>query len=80
MKSDNYMNKGPELVNYAGPEWLSVVRQHVESLRFGTVQITIHDSKVVQIEKSEKVRFPTGNPDSKGIRSTPRNSLPPAMD
>ncbi len=38
------------------PEWLKVVRAQVESLKFGTVQITVHDSKVVQIERVEKTR------------------------
>ena len=38
------------------PEWLKVVRTQVESLKFGTVQITVHDSKVVQIERVEKTR------------------------
>ena len=41
----------------ASPAWLNVVRDQVESLKFGTVQITIHDSRVIQIEKLEKLRF-----------------------
>jgi len=40
-----------------GQNWLEVVRQHVESLRFGTVEIVVHDSRVTQIEKTERVRF-----------------------
>jgi len=39
------------------PEWLQVVRAQVESLKFGTVQITIHESSVVQIERVEKTRL-----------------------
>ena len=38
-------------------DWLAIVRSHIESLRFGTVQITVHDSKVVQIERNEKTRL-----------------------
>jgi len=41
----------------ASPAWLNVVRDQVASLKFGTVQITIHDSRVIQIEKLEKLRF-----------------------
>jgi hypothetical protein len=41
----------------AKTDWLEVVKQHVRSLKFGTVLITIHDSRVVQIERLEKVRF-----------------------
>ena len=38
-------------------EWLEVVRQQVGSLRYGVVQIVIHDSQVTQIEKTERVRL-----------------------
>jgi hypothetical protein len=31
--------------------------QAVKGIRFGSVEITIHDSKVVQIERKEKLRF-----------------------
>jgi hypothetical protein len=39
------------------PVWLELVRQQVDSLKFGTVQITVHDSKVTQVERLEKVRL-----------------------
>jgi hypothetical protein len=39
------------------PVWLQLVRDHVRSLKFGTVQITVHDSRVVQVERVEKLRF-----------------------
>jgi hypothetical protein len=39
------------------PEWFKIVRAHVDSLKFGTVQVTVHDSKVVQIERVEKTRL-----------------------
>jgi hypothetical protein len=37
--------------------WVEVVRQHVGSLRFGVVQIVVHDSQVTQIDKTERVRL-----------------------
>ena len=37
--------------------WEAVVRQLVGTLRFGVVQITVHESHVVQVERTEKVRF-----------------------
>ena len=40
-------------------DWLELVRHNVESLRFGVVQIVVHDSKVTQIERTEKTRLPT---------------------
>ena len=37
--------------------WLEVVRRQVGSLRYGVVQIVVHDSQVTQIEKTERVRL-----------------------
>lgn len=42
------------------PAWLDIVRQKVESLRFGVVQIVVHDGKVTQIERTEKTRLAGG--------------------
>jgi len=39
------------------PSWVGVVKSQVESIRFGTVQVVVHEARVVQIEKIEKVRF-----------------------
>jgi hypothetical protein len=39
------------------PEWLELVREQVVSLKFGTVQITVHDSRVTQVERLEKLRL-----------------------
>jgi hypothetical protein len=38
-------------------EWIGIVAENVESLKFGVVQITVHESRVVQIEKTEKIRL-----------------------
>jgi len=37
--------------------WVDPVRNQVNSLRFGVIQIVVHDSRVVQIERTEKVRL-----------------------
>lgn len=37
--------------------WLELVGKQVASLRFGVVQIVVHDSRVVQIERTEKFRL-----------------------
>lgn len=29
----------------------------IHQIRYGAVEVTIHDSQIVQVEKSEKVRF-----------------------
>ena len=41
----------------AAADWLELVREKVQSLRFGVVQIVVHDSKVTQIERTEKTRL-----------------------
>ena len=40
-----------------GLPWLELVGKQVASLRFGVVQIVVHDSRVVQIERTEKFRL-----------------------
>jgi len=45
------------------PEWLRVVQQKVESLRFGVVQLVVHDGRVTQIERTEKTRLNAGGRD-----------------
>ncbi len=39
------------------PDWLAIVRAKVEGLRYGVVQIVVHDGKVTQIERTEKTRL-----------------------
>jgi hypothetical protein len=39
------------------PEWLTLVREKVETLRYGIVQIVVHDSRVTQIERTEKTKI-----------------------
>ena len=45
-------------------KWLELVIQQVGSLRYGVVEIVVHDSRVIQIEKTERLRLdkaPVGN-------------------
>ena len=37
--------------------WLNIVKRQVKSLHFGVVQIVVHNDRVVQIERTEKVRL-----------------------
>ncbi len=41
------------------PEWLALVREKVETLRYGVVHLVVHDGRVTQIERTEKVRLPS---------------------
>ncbi len=42
------------------PDWLALVREKVERLRFGVVQLVVHDGRVTQVECTEKLRLPVG--------------------
>jgi hypothetical protein len=39
------------------PEIVAEILAALRGLRYGSIVVTIHDSKVVQIEKNEKVRL-----------------------
>jgi hypothetical protein len=39
------------------PEWLALVRDKVRDLRYGVVQLVVHDGRVTQIERTEKTRI-----------------------
>jgi hypothetical protein len=48
--------------------WELAVRKSVLSLRYGSVEIVVHDGRVVQVETREKVRFFEGLPDHRRPR------------
>lgn len=37
--------------------WVASVKDYVKQLNYGEVHLIVHDGKVVQVEKTEKVRF-----------------------
>ena len=41
----------------SSPEWLELVREEVRTLRFGVVQILVHDSKVDKTVKRGDPQF-----------------------
>jgi hypothetical protein len=41
--------------------WLEVVREKVAAIQFGSVQITVHEGRVTQVEAVEKTRFISEN-------------------
>jgi len=45
----------------ASEAWLDIVRRKVNAMRFGTVQIVVHERQVTQVESTEKTRL-TGVP------------------
>jgi hypothetical protein len=40
------------------PEILRLVRDALDRLRFGSIHLTIHEGKLVQIDVTEKTRLP----------------------
>jgi len=61
--SDRTALEGPKA------DWLEVVLNKVTNLRFGSVQITVHDGHVIQVESVEKTRFVTAREDGKAKKS-----------
>ena len=52
--------------------WLEIVRKKVDAMRFGSVQIIVHEGRVTQVESTEKTRLPgdSANPISGQRRPT----------
>lgn len=53
------------------PGWERAVLDAIRGLRFGSVEIVVHEGRVVQIETREKVRFQDAGqrpPDDRGER------------
>lgn len=46
-------------------DWLEVVRNKVANLKFGSVQITVHEGRVTQVESIEKTRFVASREESR---------------
>lgn len=39
------------------PQWLDIVRQSVEGVRFGRVEIVIHEGRVIQVDTTRRTRL-----------------------
>lgn len=52
------------------PEVIKEIERAIQSIRYGTVEITIHGARVVQIERSEKIRFQNADLTSGGTLQT----------
>jgi hypothetical protein len=53
--SESQIKNGTQEV--ANANWLEIVREQVASLKYGVVEIVVHDSQVTQIEKTERLRL-----------------------
>jgi hypothetical protein len=43
--------------NQAANDWMNIVVSKIQNLRYGSVQITVHDGRVTLVESIEKTRF-----------------------
>jgi hypothetical protein len=50
---------GPDNSLPLSPALLTELRQALLAIRYGAVELVIHDGRVVQLERREKVRFDT---------------------
>jgi len=61
MSVSSHATLRPETTPHRDPGQLTEVERHIlqslQHLRFGTLEIVVHDGRVVQVEKSEKLRF-----------------------
>ena len=47
-------------------EILGTLMRLIREVRFGSIEIVVHEGRVTQIERREKVRFPSSRPLRKG--------------
>jgi hypothetical protein len=41
------------------PRWLEVIRECVGKMRFGTVQVVVHEGRVTQVDATHRTRLST---------------------
>ncbi len=51
------MSNTPTHAIGADPDVLEHIAKALSNLRYGSVEITVHDSRVVQIDRTEKLRL-----------------------
>lgn len=52
-------NESSDAAEHVDEDWLQVVREKVSKLKFGSIQITVHEGRVTQLESIERTRFST---------------------
>ena len=56
---NNNKVKGEKMaeVKEVTPKQLAQIKDYIESIKYGSVNIVIQDGKIIQIDKSEKIRL-----------------------
>lgn len=42
------------------PKWLEAVQRALEKLQYGQVVLTVHQGEVIQVDRTERLRLPSG--------------------
>ncbi|MBL7684456.1 MAG: YezD family protein [Deltaproteobacteria bacterium] len=50
-------NNSPTHKSFSSDTWIKLAQEFADRIRFGSIEITVHEGKVVQIDKKEKFRF-----------------------
>jgi hypothetical protein len=58
----SYQEANSKTENVTSANWVDLVQRRVKSLRYGVVQIVVHDSQVTQVETTERVRLDKPSP------------------
>ncbi len=59
-------SSSPSVEASSAESWLEVVGRAVAAIRFGSVQVTVHEGRVTQVEAVQRTRFQTAGPQSPG--------------
>jgi hypothetical protein len=46
-----------QINHYSDSDWLQIVRRHIGPLRYGSVEIIVQDSRIIQIQTKERWRL-----------------------
>jgi hypothetical protein len=65
-----------DITNESEPAWVRALRRAVKGLRYGSVEVLVHDGRVVQVETREKVRFADDRPADRRRRNLDDESRP----
>lgn len=55
-------DRAPDAIAEPHASAVAEVLRILRSLAFGSIELTVHDSRVVQIERRERIRFDHGRP------------------
>ncbi len=57
MKSPNTLHSSTAAPSLALPEWMQHVARYVQQMDYGQITLTIHQGKVVEIQRTERTRL-----------------------